>query len=130
MLIDVAVRGRLRVWHQQFLVPAGTRVAGAPTSGLLGEAMCDGTSGRVLSPAFRGRASTPLRIAVSGPGRVTVTVARVGGRVVYRRVIVARRRTVVVSVASRRLARGVYGVTVAAVHSRLPAPVRLIALAL
>jgi hypothetical protein len=61
---------------------------------------------------------------------VAVTVARLGGGVVYRRVVVSRRRTVIVSLGRRRLARGVYRVTVAALHSRMPAPVRLTALAL
>jgi hypothetical protein len=125
MLIVVSARAAGHVWRQQFVVPSGSAQPGVAS-----EALCDGTSGQILSPVFGGPRSVPLRVAVSGPGRVTVSLLRVGGGAFYRRVVTSRRRTVIISFAFRRLPRGVYRVTVDARQSRLPQPVRLTALAL
>ncbi len=127
MVIDVSWRGRQRVWHQRLLVPF---VAGRALTqpGQLDEAMCDGTSAQVLTPTFGG--STPLRVAVRGPGRLVVTVTGPGGTVVYRHLVAARGRTTVVSLGRARVTRGVYRITVAGRYSRLPQPIRLLTLAL
>jgi hypothetical protein len=132
MLIAVTARAFGRVLREQFLVPAARRgfARRGFARGIVSGALCDGTSGRIVSPLFGGPRSVPLDVAVSGPGRVTVTVSRIGGGAFYRRVVVARRRTVAVSFAGRRLPRGVYRVTVSGSPSRLPEPLRLVALAL
>jgi hypothetical protein len=129
MLVAVTARAFGRAWHQQFLVPYGPAQRGGGP-GDVSETLCDGTSGQVLDPVFGGPRSVPLELAVRGPGRVTVSVARVGGGASYRQVVTARRRTVVVSFAGERLPRGVYRVTVTGVRSQLPDPVRLTALAI
>jgi hypothetical protein len=129
MLVAVTARAFGRALREQFLVPYEPARLGA-TPGIVSGALCDGTSGRIVSPLFGGPRSVPLDVAVSGPGRVTVTVSRIGGGAFYRRVVVARRRTVAVSFAGRRLPRGVYRVTVSGSPSRLPEPLRLVALAL
>jgi hypothetical protein len=135
MVVAVSARAFGREWRQQFVVPYGSagRAGGRRDEpGLGSEALCDGTSGQILTPVFGGPHAVPLAVAVRGPGRVAVSVARVGGGAFYRRVVVARRRTVDVSfaaLAGRRLPRGAYRITVTAVHSRLPEPVQLTALA-
>jgi hypothetical protein len=129
MVVAVTTRVAGRLWRQQFLVAAGPGTAGA-LRGVLGETMCDGTSGQILSPAFGGPHTLPLRVAVTGRGRVVVTVAGARGRVLYRRELMATRKPVVASFGGIRLPRGLYRVTVAAWHSHLSQPVRLTALAL
>jgi hypothetical protein len=128
MLVAVTARPFGRALREQFLVPYAPAQPGA-ASGIVSGALCDGTSGKIVSPLFGGPRSVPLDVAVRGLGRVTVSVARIGGGASYRRVVVARRRTVIVSFAGR-LPRGVYRVTVSAFRSRLPEPLQLVALAL
>jgi hypothetical protein len=126
MLVEVTARAGGRLWRERFLVPGGR----GAQPGVVSEALCDGTSGHVLTPVFRGPRSLPLRVAVSGPGRVTVWLRRVGGGASYRRVVISRRRTVLVSFSVARVRRGVYRVTVVAARSHLPQAVQLTALAL
>jgi hypothetical protein len=87
--------------------------------------LCDGTSARVLSPAFGGRRGSPLRVAVAGRGGLIVTVLTAAGARVYRHLVRPGSRAAVVVVDARRLARGVYRIVVAGRRSRLGLPVVL-----
>ncbi len=128
MLIDVAAHAAGRVWHERFVVPYESRRSGGQP-GVVSAAMCDGTSGQLLDPVFRGPRSLPLQVAVSGPGRVTVSLSKVGGGPAERVAVISRGKTVIVTLPQTHITRGVYRVTVTASRSHLRQPVRLTALA-
>lgn len=126
---EVVISARIagRTLREQFIVPARPRSAGASRPLVLSAVTCDGTAGQVLTPAFGGPRSQPLRVAVTGDGPVTVRLSGPGLRPVIRRVRVAQGRTVVLTWASARLRGGTYTVAVAAPRSRLPQPFTLAA---
>ena len=115
ILIVVTSRSRSRWLHQQFLLPyrRGGRLT-AP--GLLTATGCDGTSGRILSTWFGGPRTLPLRVSVIGRGPLTVSLARAGGRTLYRRRVNVRLGAANVSFNARRLRPGVYNIAVYSPH--------------
>lgn len=118
ILIDVTSRSRRRFLHQQFLLPY--RPGGRLTApGVLTATGCDGSSGRIVTEWFGGPRTLPLRVAVIGRGRLTVSLARPGGRTLYRRRVTVGRRAVNVSFDARRLRPGVYHI---AIYSQHPLP--------
>lgn len=137
---------RARLGRPPLLVEATARVDGAQlaeqfvitsTSGsrsirpsLLAAIGCDGTTGRVLTPAFGGPAHTPLKIALSGHGRVAITVTRGPGAPVYRRIVRLRSRPTVLSFAPVKLSRGYYQIRVSKPAARASSPIALTALRL
>jgi hypothetical protein len=120
LLVDITSWSAGRLLRQQFLL-AGRRLRPQP----LTETLCDGTSARVLSPAFGGRRGSPLRVAVAGRGGLIVTVLTAAGARVYRHLVRPGSRAAVVVIDARRLARGVYRIVVAGRRSRLGLPVVL-----
>jgi hypothetical protein len=117
------------VQHQKFLVPySPTGHFGRPQR--LTEALCDGTAAQMITPAFRGPRSVPLRVAVSGRGALIVSLTGPDGRTLTSRRTSRDGRTVVMAFNSSRLPRGIYHVTVTLGRTRLPQPIRLAALAL
>lgn len=127
-VIDVTAQAAGLTVRQQFLVPDPGNSRG-PVEQLSGLA-CDGTSATILTPGFRGRRSEPLRVQLRGAGRLTVVVASIGGRMLYRRDVTSRGRQVTLSFPARAFAPGLYRITVSARRSRLHEPLILNALAL
>jgi len=125
-LIDVTSQSGRFALHQQFLVPYGSRSA---QPGKLTALACDGTSATVLTPAFGGRHHAALRVRAAAPGKLLVSIARIGGATLYRRVITSRGRSLIVVFGGRHLVPGVYRITIVAQHSPLRQPLSLIALA-
>ncbi len=123
--VDVSARIAGRTLREEFLLPA--RVHGRPASRLrpLTTVTCDGTSGDVLTPAFGGARGAPLRVALTGAGRLTVTLTGPGLRPLVRRVNAVFGRRVVLTWPSARLPGGVYAVRVQAPRSWLPQPFTL-----
>ena len=114
----VAIAGR--ILRQRFLIPALSRSGSRARAEALTSVTCDGTAGEVLTPAFGGPRSRPLRVAVTGDGPVTVTLSGPRTRAMIRHVRVADGRSVVLTWASRRLHAGTYTVAVSAPRSFLP----------
>jgi hypothetical protein len=129
VLIDITSQTGGRFQHQQFLLPYRRGHTLAPPGSLTATA-CDGTSARVLTPSFGGPRSLPLRVAVMGQGRLTVTLVPPGATALHRRVVTGRGGAVVIAFAARRLPPGVYHITVSAQHPQLPGPLALTALGL
>jgi hypothetical protein len=114
ILIDVAMHAARRFQHQQLLLPYRRGRLTAP--GQLTATACDGTSGRILTAWFGGPRSLPLRLAMIGQGRLTVSVAHPGGRTVYRRHVVVGRNAVTLSFDARHLPRDIYDITIKPQH--------------
>jgi len=116
-------------WHQRFVLgPASAR--GRPSAGLQVATTCDGVSAQILTPIFGAGRQIPLRVGVSGRGRIVVSLIGPSGASLTRRIVVMRRRTQTIAFAPPRLSHGAYTVTVSAWRSRLPQPIRLTALLL
>jgi hypothetical protein len=128
IVINVRARtGGLTV-HQQFLVPYRR---GRPISiGQLRELACDGTAATILTPAFRGPGSQPLRIQVRGRGRLIVLLASAGGKTLSRQNVKSWGKTLTISFPVRALPPGVYTVTVSPRRSPLHQALTLNVLAL
>jgi hypothetical protein len=95
----------------QELLIAALRSHRRPSAGAVRGTACDGTAAGTLTPLFGGIRTAPLRVAVTGSGRIIVSVGR-GGRQLALRIVRGRNRPVVVSFGARRLSRGTYSVTV------------------
>ncbi|HEY2441097.1 MAG TPA: PKD domain-containing protein, partial [Solirubrobacteraceae bacterium] len=121
MGVDIAAQVAGRTLHQRFVLAPRRQHGGPVRPQPLADTTCDGTSASVLTPAFGGPLSLPLRVAVGGTGRVTITLTTAGARPIVRRVTV-RRKDVVVAWPSSRLRGGTYSVTVSAARSWLPQP--------
>ncbi len=129
VLVKVTSLAGGRLLTQEFLL--ATQAGGHTVrSGLLSETVCDGTSARVVTPAFGGRRSSPLRTLVSGSGRLTETLVGPGGTPLIRRTISGGPTPTVVSFPARRLPPGIYQVVITAARSRVPRPVVLSAIRL
>jgi N,N-dimethylformamidase beta subunit-like, C-terminal/PKD domain len=125
--VETTARIAGRTLLQQFLIPAQPRSGSAPRPRALTAVTCDGSSGQVLTPAFGGPRSGPLRVAVTGDGPLTVRLTGPGIRGALRRVRVSAGRTVMLSWPSTRLRGGTYSVAVSAPRSWLPQPFTLAA---
>ncbi|MBV9197684.1 MAG: hypothetical protein JO168_26410 [Solirubrobacterales bacterium] len=128
LALDVSAWVASRRWQQKFMVTAASGQP-IPAAGRLTETLCDSTAGRILTPAFRGRHSTPLRIAISSRRQLTITLAGPNRATLHQRVTATGRHTAIISLAAKSLPRGVYRITISAVRSKLPA-IQLTALAL
>jgi hypothetical protein len=104
LFVDVTSRVAGRVLRQQLLL-VGRRVP--PQA--LAETLCDGTSGRVLTPVFGSKRAVPLRVAVSGSRKMLVTVVGPSGIRVFRHVV--RGRTLVI-LSARHLPFGLYRIII------------------
>jgi hypothetical protein len=109
-LAEVTSRTGGRLLRQQFLL-AAPGLSPQP----LTELLCDGTSARVLTAAFGAKLSTPLRVAVGGPGRLVVTVLSQSGATVYKRTV----RAGVLVFSSKGMGKGLYRIVVRSRRSRL-----------
>ena len=114
-----------RALRQEYLLPARQRGRPVPRLRTLTTVTCDGTSGNILSPAFGAARSTPLRVALTGAGRLTVTVSGPGMRPLVRHVNAVFGRRFVLAWPSKRLPAGSYAVRVQAPRSWLPQPFTL-----
>lgn len=114
-----------RTLHQDYLLPARRRGGLAPPPRALTTVTCDGTSGNVLDAAFGAASSTPLRVALTGAGRLTVTVSGPGMRPLVRHVNAVFGRQFVLTWPSSGLPVGSYAVRVQAPRSSLPQPFTL-----
>jgi hypothetical protein len=119
--VDIAAQVAGRTLHQRFVLAPRRRRGSAARPQPLTDTTCDGTSASVLTPAFGGPGSSPLRVAVAGSGRLTITLTAAGTRPNVRRVAV-RGKDIVVAWPSAGLRGGTYKVTVAAPRSWLPQP--------
>jgi PKD domain len=126
--IDVAAEIAGRTLQEQFLLPAQLRRQPAPRLRSLTSVTCDGTSGQVQTPAFGGSHSAPLRVAVTGLGRLTVTLSGPGLRPVVRRLNGSPGRRLLLTWPSKQLRGGLYTVRIQAPRSWLPQPITLNAL--
>ena len=117
-----------RTLRQEYLLPARRRGRPAPRLRTLTTVTCDGTSGNILNPVFGAARSTPLRVALTGAGRLTVTVSGPGMRPLVRHVNAVFGRQFVLTWPSKRLPAGSYAVRVQAPRSWLPQPFTLGAL--
>lgn len=116
LVADITSWAAGRYMRQQLLL-AGRSVVPQP----LAETLCDGTTARVLTPAFGAKHAAPLRVAVSGRRRLLVALLSPRGNPIYRRVV--RAGTVVVN--ARRLRRGLYRIIVRPLASWLGQPLVL-----
>jgi hypothetical protein len=123
--VDIAARIDGRTLDQQFVLPARLRSRGVPRLRPVAAVTCNGTAGQVLTPAFGGPLSLPLEVAVTGGGRLTVTLSGPRVRPSVRHVRVTSGRTVIVSWPSARLPGGTYTVAVGAPRAWLPQPITL-----
>jgi PKD domain len=119
--VDIAAQIAGRTLHERFVLAPRRQHGGAARPRPLADTTCDGTSASVLTPAFGGPLSLPLRVAVGGTGRVTITLTTAGARPIVRRVAV-RRKDVVVAWPSSGLRGGTYNVRVSSARSWLPQP--------
>jgi hypothetical protein len=79
---------------------------------------------------FGAAAGCRCALAVTGRGRIVISLTGPTGATIARRVVIVRRRAKVLAFASAHPPRGAYIVTVSASRSKLPDPVRLTALVL
>jgi hypothetical protein len=110
-LIDLSTRVDGALVDQRFLL-AASRERRPPAPGALAGTTCDGTRSGIRTALFGGSRSAPLRVTVTGRGRILVSVARAGRAALAHRVLRGRNRPVVVSFAARRLSPGSYDVTI------------------
>ncbi|MCL2769955.1 MAG: PKD domain-containing protein, partial [Solirubrobacterales bacterium] len=110
-LIDLSTRIDGARVDQQFLLAAapGPR-SSAP--GALAASSCDGARSSVRTALFGGSRAAPLRVTVSGRGRIVVSLAHPGRAALAHRVLRGRNRPVAVSFDARHLSPGAYDVTV------------------
>jgi hypothetical protein len=125
--VDIATRIAGRVLRELFLIPARLRSPSSPPPRSLTAVTCDGTAAQVLTPTFGGPGSLPLRVAVTGTGRLTVRVSGPRGRAIVRHITVTGGRSVVMVWPSSDLPGGIYTVRVAPRRSWLPQPFTLAA---
>jgi hypothetical protein len=113
MVVEVTSRVGRHLWRQRIVVPYG---ATGPLTGpgRLTEMLCDGTSGQILTPAFRGPHSLPLRIAITGHTPLAVSLVGPDGQTISRRLVTPKGRSLKVVFGSAGLRPGTYRVTVAA----------------
>ncbi len=123
-LIDLATRIAGATVDQQFLI-AARRSRRLPLPGALSGTACDGSAASILTPLFGAGRSAPLRVAVTGRGRIVVSLGRPGRAARALRILRGRGRPGVVSFGGLRLPRGTYDVTVS---TRLKERIVLIAL--
>ncbi|MGI8573097.1 MAG: N,N-dimethylformamidase beta subunit family domain-containing protein [Solirubrobacteraceae bacterium] len=110
-LIDLATRIAGATIDQEFLL-AARKPHRHPSAGVISSTACDGTAAGMLTPLFGGTRTAPLRVAVTGWGRILVSVGRPGRAPQAVRMVKGRNRPVVVAFGARRLSRGAYSVTV------------------
>jgi hypothetical protein len=123
--VDIAAHIDGRTLVQQFVVSARARSRTMPRLSPVTAVTCNGTAGQVLTRAFGGPRAVPLRVAVSGNGRLTVTLSGPRTRPLVRHVRVTNGGTAVVAWPSANLPGGAYTVAVAAPRSWLSQPFTL-----
>ena len=111
LLLDLNTRVDGTRVDQGFVLPAA-RARHLATPEPLSATACGGTSARVLTPVFGGTRSTSLRVAVTGRGRVVISVARPGRTSVYERTFVAHGRRATLSFGAPRLSRGANDISI------------------
>ena len=111
LLVDVTARVDGTPLDEQFVL-ASAPTAPAVSPAVLATTACNGDAARVLTPVFGGTAATPLAVALTGHGRVTMTITRGRGAMIYRRMIKLHRKRTIVALSSARLPRGRYEIQV------------------
>ncbi len=117
-----------RTLGERFLLPAQVRRQAVPRVRTLTSVTCDGTSGQVQTPVFGGPHGAPLRLAVTGDGRLTVTLTGPGVRPRMRHLNVAFGRRIMLTWPAQHLPGGLYFIRLQAPRTWQPQPFTLNAL--